>query len=224
MIRDEREARLFGACIAASVVLHASALALAPQLRPALLTPPQVLSVVLVEVRAPEPLPEAAVPRPPPKPEAARPRTRPAPPPRAQPAPEPAPAVAPVPLIPSAPASESPPPSAETARAPTLPAAVPRESFVAPDFRAAYLNNPPPAYPRSARRSGEQGTVTLRVHVGADGVPTQVELDRSSGSSALDSAALEAVKGWRFAPARRGADPVSAWVIVPVIFRLTPGS
>ncbi len=220
MIRDEREARLFGACIAASVVLHACALALGPHLRQATVTPPQVLSVVLAAVHAPEPLPEEAVPRPPPKPEAARPRTRPAPtlPPRAQPAPAPAPAAAPAPV------SDAPAPPAETVRAPTSTAVVPRASLVAPDFRAAYLNNPPPPYPRSARRSGEQGTVTLRVHVSTDGLPTRVELERSSGSPVLDEAALAAVTGWRFVPARRGADPVAAWVIVPVIFRLTPGS
>jgi protein TonB len=97
-----------------------------------------------------------------------------------------------------------------------------RASLVPPDYRAAYLNNPPPAYPRSARRNGEQGTVTLRVYVNADGVPAAIELDRSSGSSALDAAALESVKSWRFVPARRGTDPVAAWVIVPVVFRLAP--
>jgi protein TonB len=66
--------------------------------------------------------------------------------------------------------------------------------------------------------------VTLRVHVDRGGVPTQVEIERSSGSNVLDLAALEAVRNWRFVPARRGTDPVAAWVIVPVVFRLTSGS
>jgi protein TonB len=96
-------------------------------------------------------------------------------------------------------------------------------NLVTPDYRAAYLSNPAPAYPRSARRNGEQGTVTLRVHVGTDGVPTVVELERSSGSSALAAVARESVKSWRFVPARRGDGAVAAWVIVPVVFRLSPG-
>jgi protein TonB len=97
-------------------------------------------------------------------------------------------------------------------------------SVVPPDFRAGYLNNPAPAYPRAARRNGEQGTVTLRVLVSADGGPSRVEVERSSGSNALDAAALEAVKNWRFAPATRAGEPVDGWVIVPVVFRLEPAS
>jgi outer membrane biosynthesis protein TonB len=74
----------------------------------------------------------------------------------------------------------------EDARAapPAAPAAAARESVVAPDFRAAYLNNPPPAYPRIARRNGEQGTVMLRVHVNLDGV-LQVERSNPAGRTRL---------------------------------------
>ena len=93
-----------------------------------------------------------------------------------------------------------------------------------PDFRAAYLRNPPPPYPASARRNGDEGTVTLRVLVSAEGLPQKVELERSSCSNALDLAALESVRQWRFVPARRGGEPHEAWVIVPIIFRLAPGA
>ena len=229
MIRvDEREARLFSACVAASVALHAAALALGPRLRHADIDPPRVLSVVLAEAPRSAPRVEEPPPRPPPpRPESARRRAA------AIPAPAPPlqrradPAVETAPARPAA-VAEAPPSRDETARAPNSVAAaapaVAPERVVAPDFRAAYLNNPPPAYPRIARRNGEQGTVTLRVHVSTDGIPAQVELERSSGSNALDSAALETVKNWRFAPARRAGDPVAAWVIVPVIFRLTSGS
>jgi protein TonB len=47
-----------------------------------------------------------------------------------------------------------------------------------------------------------------------------VELERSSGSTHLDTAALETVKGWRFNPARRGTEAVEGWVLVPIVFRL----
>lgn len=87
-------------------------------------------------------------------------------------------------------------------------------------YKAAYLSNPAPLYPLASRRAGEEGTVTLRVRVAPDGLATSVEVERSSGSPHLDAAALEAVKGWRFTPARRGADAVESWMLVPVVFRL----
>jgi protein TonB len=85
---------------------------------------------------------------------------------------------------------------------------------------AAYLNNPAPRYPDAARRSGEQGTVTLRVQVARDGAASRVAVEKSSGSPHLDAAALEAVKAWRFTPARRGGEAVESWMLVPIVFRL----
>jgi protein TonB len=224
VIRGERERQLLSACVVVSVALHAAALVLGPRLRDARIVPPQVLSVVLAEApplaRPPE---ETARPPPPPKREMPRARARPAPAPQPRVA-DPAPAIAPTMPAPAAalPREDAAPAPAATAPATPAPTVPERASLVPPDYRAAYLNNPPPAYPRSARRNGEQGTVTLRVYVGADGVPAAIELDRSSGSSALDAAALESVKSWRFVPALRGTDAVAAWVIVPVVFRLAP--
>jgi periplasmic protein TonB len=96
----------------------------------------------------------------------------------------------------------------------------PSPAVAAPRLGAAYLRAPPPRYPAAARRKGEEGTVVLKVLVTAEGAASSVELERSSGSSALDDAARDAVKGWLFAPARRGAEPVETWVLVPVVFRL----
>ncbi len=94
------------------------------------------------------------------------------------------------------------------------------EAVIPPAFNAAYLRNPPPRYPQAARRNGDEGTVMLRVLVNPEGAPVQVELDRSSGSSPLDSAAVDAVRNWRFVPARRGTQNVEGWVRVPIVFRL----
>ena len=93
-----------------------------------------------------------------------------------------------------------------------------------PSFDAAYLSNPAPAYPPAARRAGEQGTVTLRVLVTRDGLPSRVEIEKSSGSNNLDAAARDAIWGWRFVPARLGTDPIESWVLVPVVFRLDGAS
>jgi protein TonB len=106
---------------------------------------------------------------------------------------------------------------AEEAKTP----AVRAESPVTPPlFNAAYLRNPAPAYPAAARRRGDQGTAMLKVLVDSEGAPLRIELDQSSGSRLLDGAALDAVKSWRFVPARRGAENVEGWVRVPVVFRL----
>lgn len=63
-------------------------------------------------------------------------------------------------------------------------------------------------YPPAAMRSGDQGTVLVRVEVGADGVPTSVEVAQRSGSRDLDRAAVNAVRQWRFQPrSARWAEP-----------------
>ena len=70
---------------------------------------------------------------------------------------------------------------------------------------------------------GEQGKVMLRVFVEPDGLPSQVAVRTSSGSSRLDQAAMDTVRRWRFVAARRGSEPVGAWVVVPINFSLEAG-
>jgi protein TonB len=77
-----------------------------------------------------------------------------------------------------------------------------------------------PRYPPSARRLGVQGTTLLRVHVLIDGRVGDVVVQESAGHPDLDQAAAEAVRRWRFDPARRGADAVDMWVLLPVEFRI----
>lgn len=112
----------------------------------------------------------------------------------------------------------------ELALAPPRPAPEPPPAaepiYNPPRFSAAYLSNPPPAYPRLSRRMGEQGKVLLRVLVSDDGSSKKVEIESSSGSSRLDQAASEAVANWRFVPAKRGEQAIAAWVVVPIVFSL----
>jgi protein TonB len=89
-----------------------------------------------------------------------------------------------------------------------------------PIFTADYLENPPPAYPAMSRRLGEQGRVILRVRVTAGGGADEIQIRDSSGHARLDEAARETVRRWRFVPAKRGDTPVSAWVLIPISFRL----
>lgn len=91
---------------------------------------------------------------------------------------------------------------------------------VPPRFDAGYLQNPEPDYPSLSKRLGEEGKVILRVLVNADGLPEQLEIRQSSGHPRLDQAALGTVRRWRFTPARRGAERLAAWVLVPLSFQL----
>ncbi len=97
----------------------------------------------------------------------------------------------------------------------------PPAPLVPPQFNAAYLNNPLPAYPPLLRRAGEQGRVVLRVLVNVDGSAGEVRVHHSSGSSLFDDAAQAAVRKWRFVPARRGETVVAEWVQVPIDFKLS---
>jgi len=87
--------------------------------------------------------------------------------------------------------------------------------------RARTSDAPKPRYPESARRDGKEGRVLLRVLVNEEGRTASVEVNRSSGAEALDQAAVEAIKRWRFSPARHGDRPVESWVRIPIDFRLT---
>ena len=78
-----------------------------------------------------------------------------------------------------------------------------------------------PRYPESARTAGIEGVSLLRFVVQADGLVGTVNVEKSAGHPDLDRAAVEAVKTWRFEPARRGKEAVAVWVTIPVRFELT---
>ena len=77
-----------------------------------------------------------------------------------------------------------------------------------------------PSYPASARRLGIEGTALLRVFVDAAGHVGDIVVKQSAGHPDLDRAATDAVRRWRFDPARRGVDAVAMWVELPVEFHL----
>jgi protein TonB len=94
------------------------------------------------------------------------------------------------------------------------------EPVTEPRGFAGYKNNPVPAYPAVAQRRGIEGTVLLRVHVLASGLPDDVKISKSSGQQILDEAAVKAVLSWTFDPAKRGKTPIDGTVSVPIIFKL----
>jgi len=69
-------------------------------------------------------------------------------------------------------------------------------------------------------RLRETGTVMLKVQVSPSGQAESVAVNRSSGYARLDQAAINAVKRWRFIPAKQDNQPIAAWVLVPLVFKL----
>jgi protein TonB len=60
----------------------------------------------------------------------------------------------------------------------------------------------------------------VRIVVLPSGAVGTADIVRSSGSSALDEAALATVRRWRFHPARQAGQAVRATLDVPITFRL----
>ncbi|MCR2745518.1 energy transducer TonB [Limnobacter parvus] len=205
---------------AAVLLLHALGLVWAAQqlsiTEPAI-TPPSVVGVLV----APEPVPA------PPLPKAVPPSSKPEP----KPVPKPKPVAKPTPEPKTEPAREvaSEPVSPAAASvpapaAPSMPPASPAPEALAPvtppRTDAAHLNNPAPQYPALSRRLGEQGRVLLDVYILPNGNVGEIKLNQSSGFPRLDNAALQAVKTWKYVPAKRGDKPIPFWYVQPVSFVL----
>lgn len=76
-----------------------------------------------------------------------------------------------------------------------------------------------PVYPDLAAQARVQGVVILEVLVDVQGLPSSVNVLRSV--PLLESAAIEAVRRWRWNPYKLLDRPVPFWVTVTVNFRLT---
>jgi len=194
---------------------------------------PLVMQVSMIAMSAPKPAVAPPKPAPLPPPEKKLP-----PPPKTPPKPvvrKPPPVVQKAPdFAPSEPVSEPQPPSpappsppavtssnsSTTSDAKAAPAAPPADSFTEANFRANYAQNPKPDYPAVAKSRGWTGKVLLKVQVSAQGTSDSVAIEQSSGHEILDESAVEAVKKWRFIPAKRGETPVASSVIVPIVFSL----
>ncbi len=81
------------------------------------------------------------------------------------------------------------------------------------------LFQPDPEYSEEARKAKYQGTCVLWVVVGPDGRPHDVKIQRSLGMG-LDEKAIEAVRTWKFEPARKDGQPVAVQINIEVNFRL----
>lgn len=189
---------------------------------PPQVVPPSVVGVLVSQapVSEPEPLPaapEPVKPRP-----VMRPRPLPAPILTAPPSER---AVTLPPAEPPAPAAPEVAKLAEVAPASAVPPAQEvgeARPVIPPRSDAAFLHNPAPVYPPLSRRLKEQGRVLFDVYILPDGSVGEIKLRRTSGFARLDEYALEAVRRWRYVPARRGDEPIPYWYVQPIDFVLDP--
>ncbi|WP_311270704.1 energy transducer TonB [Sphingobium sp. WCS2017Hpa-17] len=199
--------------IAAILAIHALAIGALIQVRQHVQRAEEA-KLTVVNLTPPPPPPAAeAPPSPPSKPEVVAPPPivqTPVPPVQTvQTTPDPSPVPTPAPVTVAVPG----PP------APAAPAAAP--SIVqGGDLGAQMVAGKPPRYPVESRRKHEQGTVLLSLIVGLDGAVESINVAQSSGSSRLDNAARDAVKGWRWKPILRSGQPVRVKGVVEIPFIL----
>ena len=77
-----------------------------------------------------------------------------------------------------------------------------------------------PSYPRESAAKGEQGTTTLRILVGVDGKAIDSEVEASSHSRKLDSAAQRAMMECSYKPSPADAKPQQQWVQTQYVWKL----
>ena len=180
-----------------------------------------VEAVLLQETKPDIPPPPPPPPQPPPPP----PKNLPPPPPAYVPpvdvavtAPAPVNAIAAV----TAAAPTQAAPIAPAAVAPAAPAPAPAPP--APPVRVAAVVNSAncekPDYPSASRRLEEEGTVSLRFLVGADGKVIQSEVEKSSGFKRLDEAARAGLSKCAFKPATVDGKPEQGWASMKYTWRL----
>jgi protein TonB len=79
-------------------------------------------------------------------------------------------------------------------------------------------SNVVPGYPQEARANGLTGTVILKVVILADGRVADVQAMR--GDEPFVSAAVQAVKTWKYEPARYKGLPITVYRIIQIPFKL----
>jgi protein TonB len=75
-----------------------------------------------------------------------------------------------------------------------------------------------PAYPEEARATGVEGEVYLKIVINEDGSVGDIEVKK--GEEPFVSAAIAAVKSWRYTPALLDGKPITVFRIIKVPFKL----
>ncbi len=91
------------------------------------------------------------------------------------------------------------------------------EEFEKPDTPPAPVRTPPPEYPVQLKREGVSGMVVVNVVIDTDGTVAEVDVRKSTHSD-FEAPAIEAVKHWRFKPAKKDGNAIRSKVALPLKF------
>ena len=94
------------------------------------------------------------------------------------------------------------------------------DEFVPVEVIAEMIHYETPSYPRLAEQAGLEGLVWVKALVGSDGNVRDAVVYKSSGTTALDDAAVAAAPKNKFKPAIQNGRPVAMWVTYKVEFTL----
>ncbi len=76
------------------------------------------------------------------------------------------------------------------------------------------------AYPEAARQRAEQGAVGVRFTLSENGDVTNADIQRGSGSTTLDDATLDMLRGAHLPPPPQGTDPARRTISVSIRYKL----
>lgn len=88
----------------------------------------------------------------------------------------------------------------------------------APLAEVAALHTPSPEYPAGVAKQGISGEVWLKVLVGIDGKPREVQVEKAEPAGVFEEASVQAAKQWTFVPQRQAGKPTEGWIRVPIYF------
>lgn len=119
----------------------------------------------------------------------------------------------------AAPLSSIVPGSDSVLSAPTAPAAPETATRQGGDVQSPkLLSSVAPVYPPLAKQSNVEGDVVIQAEIGISGIVTSMKV--VSGPVLLRSAAMDALRKWRYAPAKLDGRPISTHYEVTIRFRL----
>ena len=75
-------------------------------------------------------------------------------------------------------------------------------------------------YPAELRDQGIGGRATVWMHVTVEGRAEYLQIDESSGSAALDAAALRVADVFEFTPAMNRDRRIPVWISLPITFEV----
>lgn len=102
------------------------------------------------------------------------------------------------------------------------PAAIlpPPPPMIAAEVDPRYGDSFQPPYPSDKLRAEQEGRISVRVQIGADGLVKAIEPLGNADASFFSATRKQALSKWRFKPATRGGVAIESWKTMTVSFRI----